>query len=116
MGKNKELGQEGERLAVDYLVGKGFQIRETNFRYKRSEIDIIAANEQLLLFVEVKIRSTTSFGQPEDFVSENQVENIMQAAEHYILESDWKGNIRFDIISISNHKERSIEHFEDAFH
>lgn len=116
MSKNKELGIEGEQLAKDYLKKKGWLILEMNYRYRRSEIDLIASENDLLIFVEVKTRSTTSFGLPEQFVDDKKAENIMKAADHYILEKDWKGNIRFDIISIIKKESMELEHIEDAFY
>lgn len=116
MSKNKELGQEGECLAADYLKKKGWKIHNMNYRYSRSEIDVIASKNDILIFVEVKTRSNTTFGLPEQFVDDKKAENIVKAAEHYILEIDWKGHIRFDIISIIKKKILEIEHIEDAFY
>ena len=116
MNKNKELGIEGEQLAKDYLKKKGWFILEMNYRYRRSEIDLIASKNDLLIFVEVKARSNTAFGLPEQFVDDKKVENILKAADHYIMEKDWKGNIRFDIISIIKNKSMELEHIEDAFY
>ena len=116
MSKNKELGIEGEQLAKDYLKKSGWLILEMNYRYRRSEIDLIASKNDLLIFVEVKARSTTAFGLPEQFVDDKKAENIMKAADHYILEKDWKGNIRFDIISIIKKESIELEHIEDAFY
>ncbi len=116
MGKNKELGQEGEQMAADYLKKNGWQILELNYRYRRSEIDLIATKGQLLVFFEVKARSDTAFGHPEDFVGDKKAENIIKGAEHYIEKLDWKGNIRFDIISIIKKEIPELAHFEDAFY
>ena len=116
MSKNKELGLEGEQLAADYLKKKGFEILEMNYRHSRSEIDIICAKEILLLFVEVKVRTNTTFGHPENFVDDKKAKNIIKGADHYINEINWKGNIRFDIISIINKKPPDLKHFEDAFY
>ena len=54
MSKNKELGQEGEQIAANYLQKKGWKIHELNYRYSHSEIDLIVSNNDLLVFVEVK--------------------------------------------------------------
>jgi len=115
MGKNNTLGLEGEQLASDYLKNKGWIIHEMNYRFSRSEIDLIAAKNDLLIFVEVKTRTNTSFGLPEEFVDEKKAENIHKAADHYIREIDWKGNIRFDIIAIIKKRGMEILHIEDAF-
>ena len=99
---------------MDYLIRQGFEILDRNYRYKRAEIDIIAMSKELLVFVEVKLRMDTSFGQPEEFVSENQQLLIISGADDYIEQIQWQGNIRFDIIAINSKNE--IAHFEDAFY
>ena len=114
MHHNKGVGTIGENHACAYLEKAGFKIIRRNYRYKRAEIDVIASSEGLLLFVEVKYRSTHQFGYPEDFVSSNQVKKILEAAEAFIEEFDWNKAIRFDIIAIDS--KMRIEHFEDAFH
>ena len=116
MSKNKELGQEGEQIAAKYLREKGWRIHEMNYRYSRSEIDLIASKNDLLIFIEVKARTNTSFGMPEDFVDEKKAQNIIKGAEHYIVENNWKRNIRFDIISIIKKETMEIKHIEDAFY
>ena len=116
MGKNTELGQEGEQLASEYLKKKGWEILVRNYRFSRSEIDLIASKDDLLIFVEVKARTNTSFGLPEEFVDEKKAENIMKAAEHYIKDIDWKSGIRFDIVSIIKKEKVRIKHIEDAFY
>ena len=116
MRKNKELGQDGEQMAADYLLRNGWTILETNYRYRRSEIDLIASSKNLLVFFEVKARTNTSFGLPEDFVDDKKAENIMKGADQYIREVDWKGNVRFDIISIIKKEQMELEHIEDAFY
>ena len=90
------------------------EIIEQNYRYKRAEIDIIALKDDWLVFIEVKFRKGNSFGHPEEFVSENQQQLIVQAADDYIAQINWKKNIRFDIITIN--PQLGIEHFEDAFY
>ena len=114
--KNKITGSQGEGIASKFLTDLGFKILERNYRYKRAEIDIIAGNSELMIFIEVKTRTNLMFGNPETFVNENQIRNIVEAAEHYLYENDWKGNIRFDIISIYWKPNPQITHFKDAFH
>lgn len=114
MSDNKSKGVLGENLAESYFLKKGFKTLEKNYRYKRSEIDLIVHHELLVVFVEVKYRSSSTFGEPESFVSPNQQVKIIEAADEFIHQLQWQGNIRFDIIAINSKKE--IEHFEDAFH
>ncbi len=116
MSNNKELGEEGELLAAEYLKNKGYSIREMNYRFSHAEIDIIAQNEKLLVFVEVKMRSGIAFGMPEDFVDDKKAEMISLAAGHYLESIDWPHDIRFDIISILKKNKTEILHIEDAFY
>jgi putative endonuclease len=117
MNTKAKIGFEGEKAAADYLVSKGFKILCRNFRHRRSEIDIICTNEQFLVFVEVKTKSYTAFGEPEVAVDDKKAAKIMEGAEHYIQETDWKGDVRFDVIALVKSKgEFTIEHFEDAFY
>jgi putative endonuclease len=112
----KEIGKAGEEMAVKFLKKGGFTILKRNQRFQRAEIDIIAQKEDLLLFVEVKLRSSDEYGEPEEFVSKAQANLILDAAEEYILANDWKGEIRFDIIVIQKADgDWHIECFEDAF-
>jgi len=107
------IGRSGEDEAIVFLIAHGFHIETTNYRYGRSEIDIIAKKGNLLVFIEVKKRKNSDFGYPESFLTDSQQSRIVCAAEDYILDLDWKGNVRFDIISID---QDGIQHLEDAFH
>ena len=90
--------------------------REKNYRHKQAEIDLIVQDGAMLVFVEVKYRASAQFGSPETFVSELQKERIRTAAESYIVEKDYKGEIRFDIVALySRGKERELLHIKDAF-
>jgi putative endonuclease len=110
-----KTGAKGERLAAEFLEKKGFEIVARNYRYGRAEIDLIARRENWILFVEVKTRSSSSFGEPEEFVSASQVNRIYNAAEQFIYATDWRGHIRFDIVSVKlKDGETEIIHFEDA--
>jgi putative endonuclease len=113
MSKNIVLGKKGEDLAAGYMEGKGYEVLRRNFRSGRAEIDLILKKENLLVFAEVKLRSKSKFGMPEEAVNSRKAELIIDAAENFIFETDWKGGIRFDIISIKGGKE--ILHLEDAF-
>ncbi len=111
-----KVGKEGEKLAADYLIENGFEVIKRNYRYRRFEIDIIAKKEETLVFVEVKTRSANYFGEPEEALDEKQSAQIIEAAENFILETDWEGDIRFDIISVLKRGKIKITHFEDAFY
>jgi putative endonuclease len=111
-------GQRGESLAADYLQKQGYTILHRNYRYKRSEIDIIAVKDGLLIFVEVKTRTTDVFGFPEEAVNRRKERILLNAAEVFIHWRKWEKDIRFDIIAItlSATLPPFIHHIEDAFH
>ncbi|HEY9487646.1 MAG TPA: YraN family protein [Chryseosolibacter sp.] len=109
-----ETGGLGENLAAEFLVKKGFQVVVRNYRWRKAEIDLIVQRDNWLIFVEVKTRSSNAWGEPESFVSDLQRRLIYDAAEEYIFSTDWRGNIRFDIISVKPGTRPEIVHFEDA--
>jgi len=113
MKTNAESGREGEQKAADYLKSLGWTILAQNYRFKRGEIDIIAKDNDVLVFVEVKYRKTNMFGFPEDFVDDNKVGMIRKTAMEFLIKENWEKDIRFDIISITGALD--LEHFEDAF-
>jgi len=119
MSKNtREKGSEAEKLAVAYLESKGWMILDQNYFFERAEVDIVAYDQQCIVFVEVKSRSDTYFGQPEDFVDSVKEKNIYKAAEAWMYERKMEGAIaRFDVIAIvqEDNKAPDIRHFEDAF-
>ena len=117
MAKHNELGKKGEIIAIQYLEEKGFEILETNFRVEKDEIDIIAKDGEILVFVEVKTRSTDYFGEPEIGVKPKKIECLMRAAENYLVLKNSDDEIRFDIISIIlNSRQKKIRHIVDAFY
>ena len=114
MQKTTEIGEKGENLAKDFLIAKNYTILFMNWRFKHSEIDIIAQDGKMIVFVEVKVRSNMDFGDPESFVDDKKIEKMEEAADEYIEQKDWNGELRFDIIAID--KNNGITHFEDAFY
>ncbi len=110
------IGYFMEATAIKYLEEKEFQVIQTNYRFKRSEIDIIALYKNLIVFFEVKYRKSSCFGHPENFLSDDQIERIHYAAEQFMLENNYNHKIRFDIVAITMQNSKiSIQHFEDAF-
>jgi len=110
----KIKGKYGEDLAVSYLEQKGFELLERNYRHSHGEIDLIVLwKNELLVFVEVKLRKSNSYGEPEVFVSRAQERLIIQTAEHYIYATNWHKDIRFDILAITGER---VTHIEDAFY
>ncbi|RSK39673.1 YraN family protein [Mangrovimonas spongiae] len=116
MAQHNELGKKGEQLAVDFLLQKGYDIVERNYRFDKAEVDIIAQQKDTLAIVEVKTRSTADFGNPQDFVKPKQIKNLVKAVDEYVTENGLDVEVRFDIIAIVKQKNTfEIEHLEDAF-
>lgn len=114
MENKTNIGKKGEQLAADFLIKKGFEIVVRNYRHKHAEIDLIVKRDDWLIFVEVKARSSSDYGEPEEFVDARKVNKLFEAAEEYIYSTDWHGHIRFDIVSVKLGKEPVVELFEDA--
>jgi putative endonuclease len=120
----QELGRWGEHLAAEYLIELGFFIAASNVRTPYGEIDLIAqqtsktsAKETTTVFVEVKTRTTQSFGYPEEAITPRKRENLISAVQHYLQEHpDLEGYWRIDVIAIEQYPNRSpiINHFENA--
>ena len=116
MARHLELGKEGEELAKAFLIKKGYKILACNWRYKKAEIDLIAKIKEILVFIEVKTRSSDSFGQPEDFVNLKKMEFMAEAAPVFMEEISHEWEIRFDIIGILKTKEGTkTTHLEDVY-
>ncbi len=113
-----QLGHDGETAALHYLLAQGYKLLHRNYRFRRAEVDLIMQlGPALLVFVEVKARSSSRYGHPEEFVTEPQRQRLRLAATHLQETLDWNGDIRFDILALSPTAEGlRIEHFEDAFY
>jgi putative endonuclease len=112
----KQKGEQGEAMAAAHLQAQGYEILRRNYKPKGTEIDIIAQQSGTLVFVEVKSRETNEFGYPEEAVNTAKQERIKRAAEYFITEQDWRGEIRFDIIAITWSEPPELVHFQDAFY
>ena len=116
--KRQLLGRWGEELAAKFLIQKGYEIIEMNMRNEYGEIDLIAKHGNVLVFVEVKTRTTNSFGFPEDSVNTTKQAHLIDAAQAYLqtypeMDTDW----RIDVIAIQHgtgKQSSKITHFENA--
>ncbi len=117
MAKHNQTGVAGEKMGAGYLMDAGYVILEKNWRYSRSEVDIIASKNNILHFIEIKTRRTKKFGQPEEQVGRKKMENLIKAAEQYLyLQPQWN-RIQFDILAVSMIDEMPVEYFfiEDVY-
>lgn len=116
MAEHNDLGKQGEDLAANYLIGKGYEILERNWRNKHKEIDIIAKDGKFLVIVEVKTRQTDEYGNPDIAVNRTKQSRLISATNSYIFRNSLDMETRFDIISIIfKDGEPVIEHIVDAF-
>lgn len=116
--KRKELGNRGEKIAVDFLRRRGYQIIERNYRSLLGEIDIVAKEGENIVFVEVKTRSSVDFGLPEEALSYDKRCRLSRLALHYLIHHKIKNvNSRFDVVSIlmDENKVENIQLIKDAF-
>ena len=114
----RKIGDEGEDLAAAYLEQNGWLILDRNYYFEKAEVDIVATDGTFIAFVEVKMRSGTYFGHPEEFVTDPKEKNIKKAAEAWVYERKMEtALVRFDVISIVREPDQKakITHFEDAF-
>ena len=115
---HRKIGDEGEDLAAEYLQSKGWIIIDRNYFFEKAEVDIVATDGHFIVFVEVKLRSGTYFGRPEEHVTPGKEKNMKKAAEAWVYERKMEtAMVRFDVIAIvqKQGKKPEISHFEDAF-
>lgn len=112
-----QTGERGEGLATAFLINKGYEILDRNWRHGHGEVDIIAMYKDILVFVEVKTRTANYFGQPASFVDSKKMDKLAKIASVYMekIGHDWE--IRFDIIGIllKSPQSADITHYEDAW-
>lgn len=103
---NKELGQIGENIAIDYLLKQGLQLKEQNFRCPLGEIDIILTDKKTLVFCEVKTRADLEFGNPIDFITKHKLSRIERVGTYYMMMNNiaqWECRIDAVGIHFENH-------------
>ncbi|WBM74005.1 YraN family protein [Saprospira grandis] len=115
MAKHHKIGILGEKMALEYLLKQGYQLKAKNWRYGRAEIDLIVFKKNVLIFVEVKTRKNATFGPPELAVTPKKQQLLFEAAAAYMHAQNYEEEIRFDVIAIQLSAHEAIKHFEDAF-
>jgi len=111
----KKLGNRGEKIAAKVLRKQGYQIIEKNYHSRLGEIDIVAKEDESIVFVEVKTRCSTDFGLPEEALSYDKRRRLSKLALVYLAHRRIKDtNCRFDVVSIlmDNKKVSKVKHVE----
>ena len=111
--KNKRLGRKGENKAVKFLKHGGYKILERGYKNPFGEVDIIAAKDDIIAFIEVKTRLNENYGAPSEAVDGKRREKYRKAAEYYFYGKQIEVTVRFDIIEILCGE---INHIENAFY
>lgn len=116
MALHNQLGKEGEKLAEEYLLKKGYEILHRNWRYSFYEIDIIARRNKLLHIIEVKTLSASSPGYPEDSVTKRKFKRLLLAADEFLYQHPEYRHVQYDILSITlRHPEPEFFLIEDVY-
>jgi putative endonuclease len=114
----QRLGKWGEKVAANYLIEQGHQIIETNYRTPYGEIDLVTQQDDLTIFVEVKTRTTSTYGKPEESITHRKRTHMIKSAEYYIQNHDSiNGLWRIDVIAIQRSTRKAIPeitHFKNA--
>lgn len=118
MVDRKHVGVEGEAVARRFLEGLGFRIVEENFTCPLGEIDLIAHDGEVLVFVEVKARRSTRFGGPAEAVHERKQRQILRVAEAYLREHRLRVPCRVDVVAVEfpQEGEPRVELIRNAVH
>jgi len=117
MSESHDLGIKGEELATDYLKKAGYRILRRNWCWGKNEVDIIAENNDFVVFAEVKTRAEDFLVTPASAINHAKQKAIISAADGYIKTHRVDKESRFDIITIvKKSKDFEIEHIESAFY
>ena len=111
---NRKQGNDFEGLAADYLKRQGYDIIQQNFYCKMGEVDIIARDDQYLVFVEVKYRKSARAGTAAEAVNFNKMRKISRCADVYMMQNKMSGDtsVSFDVVAI---EEGHLKHYKNAF-
>lgn len=111
------LGRDGERVAEQFLKQKGFKIVERNYRCAAGELDLIALDRRVVVFVEVKTRTGLNYGTPLEAVAYRKQQKMIQAAQYFLSEKGLhQRDARFDVVGVTwPGREPVVEHIENAF-
>lgn len=111
------IGTQGEAAARDFLERKGYRHLASNWRCKVGEIDLVMQDGATRVFVEVRTRRPTTFGEGIDTVARDKQHKFTRAVQYYQQKERYWGDVRFDVVSLvmNDGKVRAIEHIAHAF-
>lgn len=117
MGLTQDIGNRGEKLVADYIRKKGYIISARNYRTKYGEIDVIAENNDEILFIEVKTRSDGALARPYEYVNSAKQRKLFITASIYLQHNGFGLQPRFDVaeVFLSKTGEMRLNYIENAF-
>jgi len=112
-----QSGLKGQKAAEDYLIQKGYKVLARNYRIRTGEIDLVAEDNEYIVFVEVKFRRGLTYGLPREAVGATKQQRIIRTALHYLTRHNLtESDVRFDIVEIlEQHGQLFASHIENAF-
>ncbi|MEO6881619.1 MAG: YraN family protein [Mycobacteriaceae bacterium] len=107
------LGAWGEQVAVDHLRAQGLVLLDRNWRCRDGEIDIVVTDGTTVVFVEVKTRSGTGFGRPEEAVTHRKLSRLRRLAQRWLAEHrlGWV-EVRFDVVAVLADRRTGVSELE----
>jgi len=118
MDNHKKLGEQGERAACEFLISRGYTVRETNWRLGHLEIDIVAQEpgNNCLHIVEVKTRASDEHFDPMESINKAKIRHLVDAANGYISHHELRMSVQFDVmIMVGSQQDFDIRFYPDAF-
>ncbi len=114
-----DRGKLGENIALEYAQQQGYQIIQRNFRCKSGEIDLIAQDKHIVVFIEVRTKTSDAYGPAYNMVTYSKQQQVKRVALHYISERNLVNTqFRFDVIGITfepNSDRYQLDHLQNAF-
>ena len=109
----QKLGRWGEQQAAQYLESHGYKVLDRNWRCRRGEIDLVAKEGDVLVFVEVKTRRGRDYGTPEEALTRHKVKRLLELGQRYMLERDIEDvDWRVDLVAVELDKQGKLLRFE----
>jgi putative endonuclease len=107
--RRQQLGRLGEELAAQEMTKSGLQVIEQNHQTREGEIDLIARDGDCLVFAEVRTRWGSTFGTPEESITERKRLRLIRLAEAYVGQNEWRGPWRIDFVGIHLSRQGQLE-------
>jgi putative endonuclease len=116
--RSRDLGRLGEEKAGEFLRRAGFKKVVSNYRCRLGEIDLVAMEGETLVFVEVKSKTGTFHGRPEEMITSAKRRRLTMLARFFLAERGWlRRPARFDVVTVDWERDRegAVTHYRDAF-